>query len=93
MCVNNQGFMCAMAEPGLAFVSAKFDGILGMGYPSISVDNLMSPFQKLMQNKTLCPQGVFAFWLPRWVHTCMLFTYTFILPSVEEQAQRKPAAS
>jgi cathepsin D len=65
MCVKNQGFACATAEPGLAFVAAKFDGILGMGYPRISVDNLTTPFQTLMQDKTLCPKGVFSFWLAR----------------------------
>ena len=65
MCVNNQGFACATAEPGLAFVAAKFDGILGMGWPQISVDKLTPPFQLLMQDKTTCPKGVFAFWLSR----------------------------
>jgi len=65
MCVSNQGFACATAEPGLAFVAAKFDGILGMGWPQISVDSLTPPFQNLMTNKALCPQGVFSFWLSR----------------------------
>lgn len=65
MCVNNQGFACATAEPGLAFVAAKFDGILGMGWPQISVDKLTPPFQGLMMDKTACPKGVFAFWLNR----------------------------
>jgi cathepsin D len=65
LCVKNQGFACATAEPGLAFVAAKFDGILGMGWPQISVDNLQPPFQGLMMDKTNCPNGQFAFWLSR----------------------------
>lgn len=90
MCVANQGFACATAEPGLAFVAAKFDGILGMGYERISVDNLTTPFQALMMNKTLCPQGVFSFWLSRYEHAHIIKPHDL---ACADRAQRKPAAS
>jgi hypothetical protein len=66
MCVTNQGFGCVTAETGES--KFEFDGVLGMAYPSGSIDKLATPFQTLMLNKTLCPQGVFAFWLSRCVH-------------------------
>jgi cathepsin D len=62
---NKQGFACATAEPGLAFVAAKFDGILGMGFDTISVDHLMQPMDQIFANSAICPSKVFAFWLSR----------------------------
>lgn len=64
-CCPKQGFACATSEPGLAFVAAKFDGLFGMGYDTISVDQLPTVFSCIMQNTTACPQGVFAFYLNR----------------------------
>jgi len=65
-CTNNmQGFACATSEPGLAFVAAKFDGILGMGFDTISVDHLMQPMDQIFANSAICPSKVFAFWLSR----------------------------
>lgn len=40
-----------------------FDGILGMGWDTISVDNLPQPMDQIFANKATCPQAVFAFWL------------------------------
>ncbi|KAH8291796.1 hypothetical protein KR054_000740 [Drosophila jambulina] len=52
--VANQTFAMTTKEPGSAFVQALFDGILGLGYQSISVDNVRT----LVQN--MCSQGVIS---------------------------------
>lgn len=62
---KTQGFACATEEPGISFVAAQFDGILGMGWDSISVDNLTQPMDQIFANTQNCPQAVFAFWLNR----------------------------
>ncbi|ETN82237.1 eukaryotic aspartyl protease [Necator americanus] len=62
---KTQGLACATQEPGLAFVGAKFDGILGMGWDRISVNNIPQPMDQIFANKALCAEPVFAFWLNR----------------------------
>ncbi|KAH8264054.1 hypothetical protein KR038_001973 [Drosophila bunnanda] len=52
--VANQTFAMTTKEPGSTFVDALFDGILGLGYQSISVDNVKT----LVQN--MCSQGVIS---------------------------------
>ncbi|XGW20916.1 hypothetical protein V3C99_004134, partial [Haemonchus contortus] len=65
-CTNNQqGFACAMREPGDTFVYTPFDGILGMAWNSIAQDSISQPMSQIFANKTLCPEAVFAFWLNR----------------------------
>jgi phytepsin len=62
--VPEQTFAEAINEPSLSFVAASFDGILGMGFPEISVGKVEPPFQNLLRRyPELDP--VFSFWLNR----------------------------
>ncbi|CAF0782388.1 unnamed protein product, partial [Brachionus calyciflorus] len=64
LAVKNQVFAEALNQPGITFVAAKFDGILGMAFRTISVDNVETVFNN-MYNQDLVPRNAFSFWLNR----------------------------
>ncbi|CAK7348993.1 unnamed protein product [Dovyalis caffra] len=62
--VRNQHLIEATKEPGIAFLAAKFDGILGLGFQEISVGKAV-PVWYNMVNQGLVKEQVFSFWLNR----------------------------
>ena len=58
--IKHQDFAEATKEPGLAFAFGKFDGILGMGYDTISVNHIVPPFYNMLA-QGLLDEPVFAF--------------------------------
>lgn len=60
--VKDLEFGQALKEPGLTFALGRFDGILGLGYPSIAVANVSPPFDAMV-SQGLINDHVFSFWL------------------------------
>lgn len=60
--IPNQQFAEATSEPGLAFAFGKFDGILGLAYDTISVNGIVPPVYKAI-DQGLLDEPKFAFYL------------------------------
>lgn len=60
--IENQDFAESVKEPGMAFIMAKFDGILGMGYDTIAVNKMVPPFYNML-SQDLVNKQMFSFWL------------------------------
>lgn len=60
--IKDQLFAEATSEPGLAFAFGRFDGIMGLGYDTISVNKIPPPFYQML-DQGLIDEPVFAFYL------------------------------
>ncbi|RKP25464.1 endopeptidase [Syncephalis pseudoplumigaleata] len=60
--VDHADFGESVKEPGLTFAFGRFDGILGLGYDTISVKGVVPPFYHMVDRK-LVDEPVFSFWL------------------------------
>jgi len=60
--IKGQTFAEATGLPGITFDVAKFDGILGMAFDTISVDKVIPPWYNIL-SQGLVTEQIFSFWL------------------------------
>lgn len=48
-----QVFAEVTALPAIPFIFAKFDGVLGMGYPNVAIDGITPVFDRIMSQHVL----------------------------------------
>lgn len=62
--IKKQVFAVATSEPGDTFVYSPFDGIMGMGFKAIAVDDVTPPWYNMIDQR-LVDNKVFSFYLAR----------------------------
>ena len=62
--VMGQDFIEVTKESGIAFLTGKFDGILGLGFDNLAVEGIVPPWYNLM-SQGLVSEKMFSFWLSR----------------------------
>lgn len=62
--IKSQGFGETTKMPGFTFAFAKFDGIMGLGYDTISVKGVVPPFYNMVRQR-LVSDAIFSFYLAR----------------------------
>jgi hypothetical protein len=62
--IQNQVFAEAVNQPGITFLTAKFDGILGLAFQSIAVDDVAPVWVNLI-SQHLVSEQIFGFYLNR----------------------------
>uniref|UniRef100_A0A8D0G9E0 Peptidase A1 domain-containing protein n=1 Tax=Sphenodon punctatus TaxID=8508 RepID=A0A8D0G9E0_SPHPU len=62
--IQEQDFGESVFEPGMTFALAHFDGVLGLGYPSLTVGGALPVFDNIMKQH-LVEEPVFSFHLNR----------------------------
>ncbi|XP_075456383.1 cathepsin E-A-like isoform X2 [Ascaphus truei] len=64
MSIMGQDFGESILEPGMTFALAQFDGVLGLGYPSLAVADAVPVFDRMLE-QGLVEKPLFSFHLIR----------------------------